>query len=100
VYRNEESHVVDGSQNQELALFYAFAGGLAKEDRSALPDRFNNERPRHDRIVGEMAKELNLVTGHVFEGFDSLARLDLQYPVDHYEGEPLPKVGLDFLKGH
>jgi len=100
VYWNQESHVVDGRQNQELVPFYAGAGGLAKKDRSALSDRFDNERPRHDRIVGEMAKELNLVTRDVLEAFDSLAGLDLQYPVDHEQGESLPKVGLDFFKGH
>ena len=27
IYRNEESHFVDGSQDQELTLLQAFAGG-------------------------------------------------------------------------
>jgi len=84
VDRNEESHVVDGSQNQELTLFDARASSLAEKDRSALADRFDNERPWHNRIIGEMAQELNLIAGNVLDGFDSLAGFDLQHPVHHY----------------
>jgi len=39
VYRNEESDVADGRQNQELALIYAFASGLAKKDRGSYQQR-------------------------------------------------------------
>ena len=66
-----EAGVFDAGEDHELVVA---VGDLGEQERAAgLGDGFDDEDAGHDGVVGEVAGELRLVDGDVFDGDDALS---------------------------
>ena len=93
-----ETGVFDAGEDHELGVA---VGDLAEEESAAgLGDGFDHEDAGHDGVVGEVALEVGLVDGDVFDGDDALLALHLDDAVDEEEGIAMGQEGHDVEDVH
>src|SRR5215469_5271648 len=93
-----EAGFVDAGEDHELVVA---VGDFGEQERTAgLRHGFDGHDAGHDGVVGEVAGELRLVGGDVFDGDDALLALHLDHAVDEQEGVAVREDGHDFDDVH
>ena len=99
-HRPLEARAVDADKIVDRLVIGFAAERPEREDGRRLRQGFENQHPRHHRVVGKVAVEKRLVHTDVFERMNMLARLDIDHPVYQQHGVAVWQMVEDGVNVH
>ena len=94
-HRAAELGLLNARKDRQLLL--AVRNLVHHDDGPGLCHRLNHQHAGHDRIVGKVALKKGLVHGHILDGYQALAALELNHSVDQQKRVAVRKQSQDLL---